>query len=338
MTLGQGHDTPLGNGQQLCEILSRSTLQWGVMGRTRNFGMCALWPWPWRYDLRSRSWHILESWTTIVWNIIQIKLGTAELWPRHRFSVYVYCYLDLGDMTLGQGHDTLLGNGQQLCEILSRSNFATRSYCPDMDFWYVCTLTLTLEIWPWVKVMTHPLAMDNNCVKYYADRTSGYGVMARTRIEQTDGRTEIRTDRVIPIYPPYCGRYNYNLALLTSMHIHFSKISSLCWEITDCREDEQGGRHSTISGYLVSSFSKVSNKYWQIPANKDFITSEYLQNQYLNLHVHKKFLLEYTWIFSFIIFKGIQQILTRRCHQGFHYVCISTKRNSWERQWKQNDN
>ena len=30
--------------------------------------------------------------------------------------------LDLGDMTLGQGHDTPLGHGQQLCEILSRSN------------------------------------------------------------------------------------------------------------------------------------------------------------------------------------------------------------------------
>ena len=25
-------------------------------------------------------------------------------------------------MTFGQGHDTLLGHGQQLCEILSRSN------------------------------------------------------------------------------------------------------------------------------------------------------------------------------------------------------------------------
>ena len=35
--------------------------------------MCALWPWPWRYDLGSRSWHILGSWTTIVWSIIQIR-------------------------------------------------------------------------------------------------------------------------------------------------------------------------------------------------------------------------------------------------------------------------
>ena len=31
-----------------------------------------------------------------------------------------FCDLDLGDMTLGQGHDTPLGHGQQLCAILSK--------------------------------------------------------------------------------------------------------------------------------------------------------------------------------------------------------------------------
>ena len=49
-------------------------------------------------------------------------------------------------MTLGQGHDTPLGNGQQLCEILSRSNLAVRSYGPDTDFRYMFTVTLTSEI------------------------------------------------------------------------------------------------------------------------------------------------------------------------------------------------
>ena len=53
-------------------------------------------------------------------------------------------YLDLGDMTLDQGHDTLLSHGQQLWEILSRSNMAVRSYGPDSDFRYVCSVTLTL--------------------------------------------------------------------------------------------------------------------------------------------------------------------------------------------------
>ena len=54
------------------------------------------------------------------------------------------CDLDLGDMTLGQGHDTSLGHGQQLCEILSRSNLVVRSYGQDKDFWYMCTVTLNL--------------------------------------------------------------------------------------------------------------------------------------------------------------------------------------------------
>ena len=66
-----------------------------------------------------------------------------ELWPGHRFWVCVHC--DLGGMILGQGQDTPLGHGQQWCEILSRSNMAVKSYGPDTDFGYVCTVTLTLE-------------------------------------------------------------------------------------------------------------------------------------------------------------------------------------------------
>ena len=47
---------------------------------------------------------------------------------------------------MGQGHDTPLGHGQQLCEILSRSNMAVRSYGPDTYFKYMYTVTLTSEI------------------------------------------------------------------------------------------------------------------------------------------------------------------------------------------------
>ena len=54
--------------------------------------------------------------------------------------------LELVDMALVQGHDTLLGHGQQLFKILSRSIMAVRIYVPDTDFRYVCTVTLTLEI------------------------------------------------------------------------------------------------------------------------------------------------------------------------------------------------
>ena len=169
------------------------TWQWGVMARTRISSMCALWPWPWRYDLGWRLWDTLGSWTTIVWNIIQIQLGSEELWPGHGFQVCVHCDLDLENMTLGQSHDTPLVHGQQLCEILSRSNLAARSYGPDTDFQYVCTVTLTLEIWPWVKAITHLWVMDNNCVKLYPDRTREYKAIAWTQCEQTDRQTDGQT-------------------------------------------------------------------------------------------------------------------------------------------------
>ena len=92
------------------------TWQWGVMARTWFRYKCTVTLtseiWPWVKVPRSRSWHTLESWTTIMWNIIQIQLGSEELWPGHGFWVCVHCYLDLGDMTLGQCHDTPLGHGQ----------------------------------------------------------------------------------------------------------------------------------------------------------------------------------------------------------------------------------
>ena len=62
---------------------------------------------------------------------------------RTRFLVCVYCDLDLRDMTLGKGHGTAFGHGQQLYEILSRTSFAVRNYGLDIDFGYVCTVTLT---------------------------------------------------------------------------------------------------------------------------------------------------------------------------------------------------
>ena len=103
------------------------------MARIRISSICALWPWPLRYDLGSKSWHTLGLWRTIVWYIIQIQLDSEELLPRHGFWVCVHCDLDLGNMTLSKSHDTPLGHGKQLCEILSRSNLAVRSY--DLDLW-----------------------------------------------------------------------------------------------------------------------------------------------------------------------------------------------------------
>ena len=82
----------------------------------------------------------------IVRNIIQIQPGSEESWPGHSFWVYMHYDLDLGNMPLHQGHDTPLDHGQPLCEILSRSNMAVKSYGQDTDLGYVDTVTLTLEI------------------------------------------------------------------------------------------------------------------------------------------------------------------------------------------------
>ena len=71
------------------------------MGWTPILFMCILWPWPWKYTIIWRSWHIIGSWTAIVWNIIEIQHDSKELWPRHRFCLCVYCNLGLGDMFQG---------------------------------------------------------------------------------------------------------------------------------------------------------------------------------------------------------------------------------------------
>jgi hypothetical protein len=47
------------------------------------------------------------------------------------FKNYVYSDVDLWPITLDQGHDTSLGPGQQLCEILFKSTKRIRSYGSD---------------------------------------------------------------------------------------------------------------------------------------------------------------------------------------------------------------
>ena len=85
----------------------------------------------------------------------RFNLAVRSYWPDTDFCSWAP-FLGLGDMALDEDHDTPLGHGQQLCEILSRSNLAVKCAGPDVDFGYVCTVTMTLEIWPCVKVMTHP--------------------------------------------------------------------------------------------------------------------------------------------------------------------------------------
>ena len=85
----------------------------------------------------------------------------------------MHCDLDLGHITLGQGHDTPLGHGQQLCKIFSRSNLAVRSDGPDKDFGCVhCDLDL--------RDMTlgqgHDTPLDHG--QQLCEIPSGYKVMA----------------------------------------------------------------------------------------------------------------------------------------------------------------
>ena len=73
------------------------------------------------------------SLTTIKWSIIPVKFDSKELWAGYGYWVCIHYDLDLGYLSLGQGHDTPLSHGRQLCEILSRSKLAVKSYGPDTD-------------------------------------------------------------------------------------------------------------------------------------------------------------------------------------------------------------
>ena len=87
-------------------------------------------------------------------DIIQVQLHSG---PDKEFSYVCIVALTLEMIPLVKVI-TLFGWGQQLCEILSRSNLpgSGKTLWPDKNFSYMCTVTLTLEIWPWVKVMIHP--------------------------------------------------------------------------------------------------------------------------------------------------------------------------------------
>ena len=85
---------------------------------------------------------------------------------------------------------TPLGNEQHLSEISSSPNVTVRIYGPDTD--YLCIVTLTLEIWPWIKFMPHPWVKYNNCVNIFKSRQGGQMILP--------GRYVFRgTNMVMPI-------------------------------------------------------------------------------------------------------------------------------------------
>ena len=112
MTLVQGHDTPLGHGQYLCETLSRSSMA------VRSYGPDTDFEYEYTVTLTLKIWSwpktMTHPWMTIVWNVIQIHMALMTFGLDTDFG-----YVCIVTLTLVQGHDTPLGHGQQLCEILS---------------------------------------------------------------------------------------------------------------------------------------------------------------------------------------------------------------------------
>ena len=144
-------------GQQLCKILSISNMAIKSYGPDIEFGYVStmtltLETWPWfnvMYNLGISSWHILGSWRQIMWNIFQIQDVSIGVMTWTWIWVCMHWDLDLEDMMLSQGHETTLSHGQKLCETLSRSKMAVRSYDLDMDLvmYALVPWPLVAEVW-----------------------------------------------------------------------------------------------------------------------------------------------------------------------------------------------
>ena len=130
MTLVKGHNTPLGLGEQLCEILSRSELALKSHGLDMKFGCvhCDLDLW----DMTLVQGHDIPlGYGQQSFEILSKSNMTVKSYSSDKEFGCVHCDLYLEDMTLVQDHDTPLGHVQQLCDISSRSEFAVESYDPD---------------------------------------------------------------------------------------------------------------------------------------------------------------------------------------------------------------
>ena len=141
-TCPYGTNTPRNNNpcdmdNNLVKYHPHPSYPWKVMVWKHIFAMCKLWHWPWWYMVQGHDrplghgQHVkYYPHPTLQWGVMvrsQI-LGMSRVCH----DLYPWSYLQgQGDMTLGKGHDTPLGHGQQLCKILSRSVKGVRSYGPD---------------------------------------------------------------------------------------------------------------------------------------------------------------------------------------------------------------
>ena len=153
MTLGQGHATPSGHGQQLCEILSRSNI--GVRSYMSMHGFCFC---VYRdLDLRDTTFHqghdiplgYGQQWC----EILSISSFAIRIYRPYAEFGYVHSDFDLGGMTLRQGHETPLGHGQQLWNTSIQIQHDSKESLPYTDFIFVWAVTL--EIRHLTKVIAH---------------------------------------------------------------------------------------------------------------------------------------------------------------------------------------
>ena len=101
------------------------------MVRTRKFHASLLWPWPWGRDLGSKSVHTVSPQGTFMPNMKLHKWRIGKIWSGQKNSMQVYRDLDLGNVTLGQGHDTPSQHKEHLCQIWKCNYNTLRKYGPD---------------------------------------------------------------------------------------------------------------------------------------------------------------------------------------------------------------
>ena len=177
ITLGQGNDTSLGHGQQMCEILSRSNLAVRVMTFTQIFGMCPvtleIWPWVKFITTLGHGQQLCEILSRLNLALrsygLDMGFGICALWLwRYDIGSRSKYWQDVGRVitacinVLYHALTELVCNLTELVQALI-----------DMCAYWIRACTNGISAHLKVKVMTHPWVIDNNCVKYYPDQTSG---------------------------------------------------------------------------------------------------------------------------------------------------------------------
>ena len=134
------------------------------------FTMHAMWPWLWRYDHGSRSWHALGLWTSVVWHCIDLIQVTSEkvvvctwIWVIQTYMC-PYKALDIWPFVKLM---SLLGHEQKLGKESFKSN-SSEKWWSTHTFGYVYTVTLNLKNNLESRSDTLYWVMDRYCMEFQA--------------------------------------------------------------------------------------------------------------------------------------------------------------------------